>query len=68
MEVHMSQTDAQNYRRYVRTKLDDELVTHDAARCEYCRNGAVCLDLTYAHLAEDLVRRRTQRRTVGGPS
>jgi hypothetical protein len=67
-EVHVSQTDAQEYRRTLQAELDDELVAHEAAACRYCVAGAACPEVYYAERAADIVKRRLYRRTVGGPS
>lgn len=64
----MSQQDAQDYRSNIRTVLAREFATHDPATCSYCSAGAVCLELTYAGIADDVVERRMLRRRPGGPS
>lgn len=64
----MSQQDAQLYRSAIRTKLGDELVTHDRATCQYCSVNHECPELDYAQRADDIVERRLLRRRAGGPS
>lgn len=64
----MSQADAQRYRTAIRADLADEMTAHDPDACTYCLAGAVCLELSYAHRAAELVERRLRPRTVGGPS
>lgn len=63
----MSQASAQRYRQRLRADLSDEMAAHDPRTCAYCTAGAVCLHVTYANLADDLVERRL-RRQPGGPS
>ena len=56
-----------SYHRHIRADLSDEMTSHDPRTCAYCSTGALCLHLTYAYLADELVERKL-RRLPGGPS